>query len=228
MRTLLLPGWAGTASCFAAFRDRLPGEVTCASWADHVAAPEALLDGVEGPVLLVAWSLGGQLALAAAAARPEKVAGLVLFSTSARFLAAKEHPGASPRALARMRRKLATDAGAVLEDFSLNCFSPAADHPGRPRWREEAASFPVGVLDAGLEFLGRVDLRGALPPPSVPALVLHGREDQVVPADGGIALAKALGVECRLFDGAGHALPIVDADGVRPHLERFLNDRPSV
>lgn len=228
MKIILIPGWAGTASAFEQLLPLPEAETVVVSWADAIGAPEQILEREQAPVVLLGWSLGGHIALAAAAARPGRVAGLVLLSTSTRFLAAKDHPGASPRALARMRRKLREEPRTVLEDFSLQCFPGAEDHPARRRWVEEACGFDAGTLDAGLAFLEKVDLRGALPPTTLPSLVVHGDKDLIIPPEAGKALARTLGTDCRMLEGAGHGLPLMDAARLRPHLERFLNDCPAV
>jgi pimeloyl-ACP methyl ester carboxylesterase len=86
-------------------------------------------------------------------------------------------------------------AGRVF-DRSVNIESTMTNHnamEGGNRWRERLA-----------------ELR-------VPALVIHGTDDPVVPYGNGIALAKEIpGAELLTLEGMGHELPRADWDVVVP------------
>lgn len=85
-----------------------------------------------------------------------------------------------------------------------------ADEDG---WRAQAAA------------LEGVDLRERLVEIRVPALVLHGTADRVVPVEAGETLARGLprGEE-RTFEGAGHLVGIERSRPVNDALSGFLED----
>ena len=56
--------------------------------------------------------------------------------------------------------------------------------------------------------LSEADVSEALREVRVPTLVIHGRDDKLLPAAGGKAVAKAIpGARLELIDGMGHDLP---------------------
>ena len=180
----------------------LPGE---AHGLDEQAADVVrLLDRhrLDGAVL-AGWSWGAEVALAAAALAPHRLAGLVLLAPTPRFCTADGWPHGTPEANVRaLSRRLARDPDGTRRLFRAQLLAPG----------EEDVELPLDPLDLGaaratLDALAAADLRdrlGALAP--LPALVVHGDADPVVPAAASAWLAARLPRATRhLLAGAGHA-----------------------
>ena len=165
---------------------------------------------VEGPALWLGWSLGGLIALSLAAARPERVAGLVLVGATPCFLARPcWRAGLAPEVLAGFARDLEADYRGTLARFLA--LQVGRDAPGRSLLRRmrqvlEARPQPApAVLRDGLALLEATDLRPRLAGIRCPAVVVHGTRDRLVPVAAGRYLALRLGAAWRPVPGAGHA-----------------------
>jgi len=223
---LYIPGWGSDACAFNAVCGRWLGSMF-AWWNGLGPQPSALdraLAQADTPPLLVGWSLGGQLALAAAAHNPKAVAGLVLVATPARFPADGEHPGADARALHRMRRRVADDPESVLADFWRRAAAPEPAETA-DAWRAKATpGVPRERLGAGLDHLAETDLREAARAVRVPTVVIHGREDVIVPFAAGERLADAMpNARFVALDG-GHALPFSHPEAIAAACREVAGD----
>lgn len=144
----------------------------------------ALIDSLEGPVLPVGSSMGGWVALLAALARPERMAGLVLVNPAHDFTERLMWPGLADherQAILREGETLITEEG--LGDYVLTraLFEEARD------WL---------LLD------------GPVVVPA-PVHILQGRADAVVPWRHAIALVERLtggDVRLDLIEGGDHRL----------------------
>lgn len=168
--------------------------------------------------LLLGWSLGAQVALAALPRLRGRVAGLALVSATARFTEAEDWPhGVPARTLAALARQVERDPARATARFHDGMFLPGElDGEAASRAAALRARAPVpspAALRAGLDVLGEADLRDALSAVDVPALVVHGDGDPVCAPAAGRALAASLPrAELALVAGAGHA-PFLS----RPH-----------
>lgn len=201
-------------------------------WSAWVAA---LAEVVPRGAIVGGWSLGAQLALALAAAYPERVCGLVLVSATPRFVAGDGWPlGIAAPVLERFQAELARDPGATLERFLVLVARGAA----RPRALLErlravrgASSRPaVEALAAGLQFLQDNDLRCLVARVNCPVQVIHGEPDEIVPAQAGAWLASRLpGARLALVPGGGHAPFLAEQQVCARLFERFvewIHDEP--
>jgi pimeloyl-ACP methyl ester carboxylesterase len=144
----------------------------------------ALIDSLEGPVLPVGSSMGGWVALLAALARPERMAGLVLVNPAHDFTERLMWPGLADherQAILREGETLITEEG--LGDYVLTraLFEEARD------W----------LLLDGLVVV------------QAPVHILQGRADAVVPWRHAIALVERLtcgDVRLDLIEGGDHRL----------------------
>jgi pimeloyl-[acyl-carrier protein] methyl ester esterase len=179
--------------------------------ADLAAAAEAL---ELSRAILLGWSLGAQVALAALAGQPAlraRVAGLVLLGATPRFTEGDGWPHRQP----------ARAYGRFLDD----CFAPGElDEAGLARLeplRRAPAPHP-GCALAGLDLLGATDLRPLLPRLDVPTLVIHGEADAICPPGAGRHLAAAIpGARLLALPGAGHAPFLSREAAVAEALEDF-------
>jgi pimeloyl-[acyl-carrier protein] methyl ester esterase len=156
------------------------------------------------------WSLGGMVALAAALQAPEDVAGLLLVSTTPRFVTAPDWPHAvAPNTLARFAAELASDWRGTVEDFlTLQTLGGAAGMKVLRKLRRQvfsgATPDPAG-LAAGLRILETIDLRARLPENDLPAKVMSGERDRLTPPTAGRALAEALDADYQSIPRSAHA-----------------------
>jgi len=224
---VLLHGWGLHGAVFAPLVERLatrlrlhvvdlPGHGH--SRGQALAGLDATVDAIAGAVpanaLLAGWSLGGLLALRLAVRHPARVRGLALLSATPCFVRRPGWPHAmAPETLAAFADDLASDAAATLRRCLHLHVQGGADARGRARALATllASRGPpaTAALQAGLALLRESDLREEVPRVAVPATVVHGARDALVPIGAGRWLAAAL-PRARLveIDAAGH-LPFV-------------------
>lgn len=164
--------------------------------------------------VLVGWSLGAQVALAALPRVRARLAGLVLVSGTPRFTEGDgwEHglPARSVDALAaRVRRAPDRALARFFEDLFVDGELDAA---ARDRVRALRAAIPLpdpAAAASGLEVLRGADLRDrvdALAASGLPALVLHGEADPIcLPGAARAVAARVRGARLALLPGVGHA-----------------------
>ena len=202
---------------------------------DHGADVAALVRslGLERPVLL-GWSLGAQVALAAAARLADArtpASGLALVAATARFTAAEGHPhGLARTQVDALAARMRIHQGKALARFFASCFTRdelAPDARDRAVARLAAEPPDAGAARGALDALREGDLRPVAGRIDVPVLLLHGEEDAIVPAGASAALAGSLARARRVtFPRTGHA-PFLSrlADLLAP-VRSFLAELP--
>lgn len=182
---------------------------------DFASTAAALAAALPAGTTLCGWSLGGILALAAAAARPGHFARLVLVGSTPKFVQAADWPCAQPPANhAVFSRAVLKAAEATLTRFVM--LFNQGDDKARAVVRALAPLVAAGlpptpVLAKGLDWLRDVDLRAEVPGINVPTLVVHGENDPLMPLDAGKWLAANLPrarLEC--LAGCAHAPFLAD------------------
>jgi len=161
------------------------------------------------PSCIVGWSTGGIAAIEAAANYPEKVCGLVLLSATARFCSDTGYSaGVAPAVLRAMIRGLKRSPEAVIADFLQQALYPLRIQEDElARRTQNALERGTHSLIEGLEYLARADLRDALPAITAPCLIIHGRQDRIVPREAAQFLVSKLPVsDVELLPSAGHSL----------------------
>lgn len=185
----------------------------CYEPADFDRAVRDRIETVPGVLDIVAWSLGGLLAMQAAAELPLKVRRLVLIAATPKFTADPAsgwRAGWPGRVLERMQRRLAADREGVLQDFRAAMFTEDERRAGWPhRLTEDAppvVAWPDRALTAGLDYLAAADLRRRVGTIEVPTLIIHGTRDVICPVAGGRWLAEQLPrAQWLEVEEAGHA-----------------------
>ncbi len=210
---VFISGWGTTQAVWNPVLHALDRLSRCLPWwrclnsnAEHNALWR-LLEASPEPVLLAGWSLGSLAALSAALNYPDKVAGIAVISGTARMTADGDYPGGDPRRLRAMRVRLKRDRDAVLKDFGSLAMAPAAIETFPEAFTQAARPLETDLLVEGLDYLLETDLRGRLGRLRIPALVVHGTQDQVIPFASGKHLADSLPMgKLREIPGGGHAL----------------------
>ncbi len=179
---------------------------------------------------VVGWSLGGMVALAWAARRPEQVRALVLVGTSPVFVRRPDWPHAlDADVMAEFGRSLAEDHRATLLRFlSLQARSGEAGRTVLARLRADA--FAQGgpapaTLRAGFDLLHEVDLRVLVQRIRCPVLVIHGGRDTVCPPSAAEWLTGRLpNARLILQAKAGHAPFLSHPEWFTATLRDFLDE----
>jgi len=173
-------------------------------------------------------SEGAAMSLLFAATYPDRVAALVVRSCSPRTLWAPEFPwGRSPEAYERevsqALRVYANrdEARVVVRGMGLQSENEVDAYIDLLRYGASP-----GMLAALYAMNREIDIRDVLPTVRVPALVMHGTDDQVVPVEVGKYTAQRLPT-ARFVElpGVGHiALGGSAADRIELEIKRFLGE----
>ena len=150
--------------------------------------------GVErAPV--VGLSQGASVAVAYAARHPERVSALILIGGCAQGWRAKNHPSLSRKfeAMMVLMRDGWGGRNAAFRQIFTTTFFPDADQKITEEFNElqRVTTTPHNAA-ALLSALGDIDVREELPRVKVPTLVLHCRDDAVVPMKDGVELASGI------------------------------------
>ena len=174
-----------------------------------------LMDALElGPVHLVGASMGGFIAQAVALRKPERLRCLTLMMSST---GSRRVGQADPRLIGRLvSRPVVLDAeqamASVLDTFRAIGSKGYELDEDRLR-RIGALSFERGYDPAGYRrqlaaVVSQTNRTAALRRLDLPTLVMHGLQDPLVAASGGLALARVIrGARFVGFSGMGHDLP---------------------
>lgn len=186
----------------------------------------AVLDaaGVARASFLVV-SEGGPMAITLATRHRDRVDRLILYGSYARHRGGPEHP------IGRPPERLEALAGLIRSDWGLgsrllaNIFIPEAD-PARVAWfttyQRIAATADVAI--AFLESAYAIDVRHLLPAVSCPVLVLHRRQDQLIPlAQGEYLAAHIPNARLCALEGEHHLPYFGDTASVIDAVSRFLS-----
>jgi class 3 adenylate cyclase len=172
-------------------------------------------------------SEGGATAALFAATHPERTTGVVVFGAYARVLEAADYPGVSADAYQALIDAWVSRWGTP-ETLTVRLLAP--ERVGDAAFRdwvhrfERQSSTPSG-LRAQLEWIRDLDVRSVLPVIDVPTLVMHRRDDALVPLRYGRWLADHVtGAKFIEIDGSAH-VPYWDSAQAVAELEEFVTGR---
>ena len=207
---------AGMPDAAAAMQAALLGERIAAPYLlrDLAADAAGLLDALGIPAAhVVGASMGGMIAQTMAINHPASVLSLtsIMSTTGERSL-----PPARPEAAAVLVLPAPSDRAGNVER-AVHIFRTIGS-PGFPfdeaRVRDLAGRSydrcfsPAGAARQLVAILASGSRREALAAVTIPTLVIHGRDDPLIPLEAGLATARAVpGAELLVIDGMGHDLP---------------------
>jgi class 3 adenylate cyclase/pimeloyl-ACP methyl ester carboxylesterase len=155
----------------------------------------AVLDaaGSDRPYLF-GWGVGGSLALLSAAVHPDRCAGVIAYSTPARFMRSDDYPYGWDEPTFELFLQL-VDEGRLGGPEAMRIIAPSqVDDPAYVEFTSRvmrSATTPRQARDS-FETYARIDIRDVLSSVQVPVLVLHRRGDALFPIDQSRDLAKRI------------------------------------
>ncbi len=169
----------------------------------------------DAPWWAVGHSMGGKIALAAAAKRPPGLAGLILIASAPAFAQPMTDAARAEALDAYANRGRATkqleDTGSRLPPEVLKVAVDDELRVAEPAWR--------WWLETG----SRDDIAAATAAIDVPVLVLAGDRDEVMGPDVPRAIAAGLPrAELHILSDAGHLLPLERPDAVAERIAAFV------
>lgn len=179
---------------------------------------------------VVGVSMGSMVAQRMALLSPERMMSLTLLMTSS---GAPGLPGPEPKVLKAMMVPLAQPGSAQSRENSLR-FLRALASPGFPYPPNVLEEFidqcmarsdrPQGALRQALAVAADEDRHHELGQIRTPTLVIHGREDPILPWPCGLDAAQRIPfAEWQLIDGMGHDFPPGVVARMLEHLLPFLH-----
>lgn len=189
----------------------LPGyDGTSVDSRDFDATAYALTEALPPRSILCGWSMGGMLALAAAAHHPNHFARLVLVGTTPKFVQASDWtPALSDKTLEAFLRWVLQAPEATLASFVTLLSRPDSQMKSISNHLKAllANDLPdVLALEKGLDWLRNMDLRRLAAQVSLPTLIVHGDQDPLIPVSAATWLTAALPcARLRLCTETAHA-----------------------
>jgi pimeloyl-ACP methyl ester carboxylesterase/DNA-binding CsgD family transcriptional regulator len=227
-----LADWARVITCDKRGFGLSDPRTTHATIQDRVDEIGAVLDdiGSERAALFGIVLAGSQMAMAFAAAHPERTSALVLYGTAPRNTAAPDYDLLPyDRAFVEAAVRDQAEHWGDPDWLDLRLVAPSrADDPAFRRWFAEwqrLACSPGLFLESAIRALD-VDVRDMLPSIMVPTLVLHRRGDLCCPAANGRYLADHIpDAQYVELEGDDHVPFVGDIDAITDAVESFVTGR---
>ena len=178
--------------------------------------------------VVLGWSLGGLVALEAALRMPQRMRGLILVSSTPRFVTAEDWPHAMPpEQLREFAAGLSQDYQETLRRFlSLQVRGDESARASLRQLRDVLFAHgepDTGSLAAGLGILTDADLCARLKDVSVPTLVLAGDYDRLAPLGASKYMAEHIpAARLEVFPKSAHAPFLSHPDAFVAAVLRFM------
>jgi class 3 adenylate cyclase/pimeloyl-ACP methyl ester carboxylesterase len=195
-------------------------------WESYAEELAVVLDevGSDSAAILVGVD-AGPMAMYYAATKPQRTSALMLFTTSAKYLAAGDYPIGIPQEVAEALVGQVDQLWGTEAMAQLMIPSRAGDQRFC-RWFAKLTRGAAGprAAQAFLRAMFEIDARPILPLIQAPTLVLHRTEAPLVPIEQGRFLADHIaGAKLVELAGTDWGLPWQGADIALDHVEEFLS-----
>ncbi len=170
--------------------------------------------------IVAGWSMGGQIALQAAARNPDIIAGLFLASSMTCLVEGGRRPGVSGETPQKIKAMLKRNRKVYLRAFFTQCLYPVTDPRISGNLLEESDSITMSALLSGLDYM--VDTEAWLTFEG-PLMMVHGRDDNVIPPECSEYIRRNTAEHSRAvyIEKTGHLLPVVKPETVGDLLNEF-------
>ena len=197
------------------------------------AAPEQWLQIIaeqmpDEPAVLVGWSLGGMLAMEIACRWPERLSALALISSTPSFrLRDGWQHGCNQDVFSDFEQAVMSQSPKTMNRFfALMMIGDGLSRSAYNTLAREAVNrqspTTTAGIKTGLELLSTIDLRAQLHALSMPTLIMHGKQDAIVPFAASRALANTLpNAQLQAFEACGHAPFLTQAEAFNTILNNW-------
>lgn len=208
---LWLSGWSVPASVWdehiSYWSEMGHGKVdftSCKNKEELVPLVQEALSQLQEPVCVVAWSLGGMVALEVSNKFSRQIGSLCLVGVGTQFVRSDAYPyGWDQRILQRMKKQIEVNKSHVINQFDQNMFSPFKHDKKWQKVREETQ--PTPSLLAGLDYLIHFKVDPSMYLIDKPTFLLTGNLDQIISTEGAIHLHQSLPHSTlTIWKNAGH------------------------
>jgi non-heme chloroperoxidase len=174
---------------------------------------------------------GGEVARYVAHAKPGRVAKAVLISAVAPIMVQTEtNPDGVPLAVFDgLRVQTATNRAQFFYDFTLPFFGYNREgaeikEAVRLNWWRQGMMGSILAHTQGIKAFSETDFTADLEAITVPTLVMHGEDDQVVPiaTTGKLSAEIVAGAVLKSYPGYPHGMPTTNADQINADLLAFI------
>lgn len=176
---------------------------------------------------------GGEVARYVARAAPGRVAKAVLVSAVAPIMVRSDrNPDGVPiEVFDEVRQQTAANRAQFFYDFTLPFFGYNRDGAEvkegvRRNWWRQGMQGSVLAHTLGIKAFSETDFTDDLRAITVPTLVMHGEDDQVVPfaTTGKLSADIVTGAVLKSYPGYPHGMPTTHADQINADLLAFIQD----
>lgn len=246
MSLVVLSGWGTTAATLQGLEQQLGGTRSLkvcsvhdlrrdptdatASWpgcSEYAQGLLSLLAEQHEASHVVGWSMGGTVALEAAAHDPGRIASFVFLSTTARFCSDPTYPHGPPAAELRAFKQACLNRPEDLLNSFFELVAAPYQQDNAIIEEQVARALSIGPpeLANGLDYLMAADVRRHTAALEIPCAIIHGDADAVIPVAAGHWLSEHLG-KCAFnsIPGAGHDLPTREPAFIADYIRRFIGE----
>jgi non-heme chloroperoxidase len=176
---------------------------------------------------------GGEVARYVAHAKPGRVAKAVLISAVAPIMVQTDtNPDGIPLAVFDgLRVQTATNRAQFFYDFTMPFFGYNREgaeikEAVRLNWWRQGMMGSILAHTQGIKAFSETDFTADLEAITVPTLVMHGEDDQVVPiaTTGKLSVDIVAGAVLKSYPGYPHGMPTTNADQINADLLAFITD----
>lgn len=219
-----IPGWGFNSQIFESF---MPAQGLDYITQDDLSITTIALNlgrTIQSNAILMAWSLGGLIAIKIAALYPEKITGLILMASQPQWISDASNSGLSPDHARHFILRAQEDFDELFNHFlNLSCY-PSHARQQKYKLKHHALVTHQAQLMTFLKESLALDLREDYASINCPILHLCGSHDAVIHQKNYVFSEHA---RVQHIQGAGHAGFMTHKAIYLEHIHGFLNDLTS-
>jgi len=222
VKLFLVSGWATKSTVWKTVMEILTDELDAESvdwWKAMNGELEVKIAESSERCIVAGWSMGGQIALRAAACNPDNIAGLFLVSSMTCLVEEGGRPGVPGKTPNQIKEILEKNRRVYLRAFFTQCLHPMKNARIAGNLLNESDSITMDTLLSGLKYMAETETGLTL---EVPLMVVHGRDDEVIPWECSEYISRHTAhSKVEYIEKAGHLLPVVKPETVGNLLNEF-------